>query len=257
MTGIHEIFTATTIVVGLLNGEQKNSSTGFFFSDDKKKVYLVTNKHVIYGDDYDKTDPTPKINQIRLNLHTEVEDMSQNEEVTIDLFDGVNKRWLEHNATFVDVILIPVNLDRGKYVFLALDKTYSDSDNILIYFEKIFVMGYPFGWYDQVNNLPIIRVGNLSSPFGVPFLGRPHMLGDVETHPGMSGGPVLMDLQDYTILEARARQLINYPGRRKFLLAGVNSGQQPLPGTSARPNLIIIWFPGLIFDILKTNSKKV
>jgi hypothetical protein len=257
MTGIHEIFTATTILIGLLNGEQKGTATGFFFSDDEQNVYLVTNKHVIYGNDYNRTDPQAKIDQIRLNLHTNAADLSQNEEVIIDLFDGGKKRWLEHSIASVDVVLIPVNLDREKYVFLALDKSYCDSESILIYFEKIFVMGYPFGWYDQINNLPIVRVGNLSSPFGVPFSGRPYMLGDVETHKGMSGGPVLMDLQDYTILEARARQLINYPGRRKFLLVGVNSGQQPLPGTDARPNLIVIWFPELIFDILKANSKKV
>jgi len=254
MVGIHEIFTATTIIVGLLSGERKTSATGFFFSDDEKNVYLVTNKHVIYGDDYYKTDPKPRIDQIRLNLHTKVEDLSQNEEVTVDLFDGANRRWLEHDVPFVDVVLIPVNLDRAKYVLLTLDKSYLDSANILIYFEKIFVMGYPFGWYDQVNNLPITRVGNLSSPFGVPFQGKPYMLGDVETHPGMSGGPVLMDLQDYTIL--KDGQLFTYPGRRKFLLVGINSGQQQLPGTDARPNLIVIWFPELIFQIIKANSKK-
>jgi len=254
MVGIHQIFTATTIIVGSLDGERKTSATGFFFVDDEKNMYLVTNKHVIYGDDYYKADAKPRINKIRLNLHTKVEDLSQNEEVAIDLFDGTNRRWLEHNVRFVDVVLIPVSLDRAKYVLLALDRSYLDSENILIYLEKIFVMGYPFGWYDQVNNLPITRVGNLSSPFGVPFQGKPYMLGDVETHPGMSGGPVLMDLQDYTIL--KDGQLITYPGKRKFLLVGINSGQHLLPGTDARPNLIVIWFPELIFQIIEVNLKR-
>jgi S1-C subfamily serine protease len=254
MVGIHEIFTATTIVISLLDSKQKSSATGFFFCDDEKNPYLVTNKHVIYGENYYTTNPQPQINQIRLNLHTKVEDLSQNEEVTLDLLDGNNRKWLEHSDPFVDIVLIPVNLDRAKYVLLALDRSYFDSENILIYFEKIFVMGYPFGWYDQVNNLPITRVGNLSSPFGVPFRGHPYMLGDVETHPGMSGGPVLMDLQDYTIV--KDGQLTTYPGRRKFLLVGINSGQQLLPGTDQRPNLIVIWFPELIHQIIQTRSKK-
>lgn len=252
MVGIHEIFTATTIIGGLWKGKLRNTATGFFFSKNGKDVYLVTNKHVIYGDEYNRN-PNPIIDQIRLNLHTNVNDLHQNEEVTIDLFDRDNRKWLEHSYPSVDLVAIPVSLNRTKYVFLAIDKTYLDSENIIIYFEKIFVMGYPSGWYDTANNLPITRVGNLSSPFRVPFLNEPYMLGDVETHPGMSGGPVLMDLKDYTVRQDNG-SFMAYPGRRKFLLVGVYSGQARLPDVDVRPNLITIWFPELILQIIEAES---
>ena len=81
------------------------------------------------------------------------------------------------------------------------------------------------------------------------------MLGDVETHPGMSGGPVLMDLQDYTVRQEDG-SLLSYPGRRKFLLVGIYSGQAKLPNTETRPNLIAIWFPELVLQIIEAESKK-
>lgn len=253
MVGIHEIFTATTIIAGLFDKKQINSATGFFFSDTEKNIYLVTNKHIIYGNNY-ATSTNPIIDQIILNLHTDVNNMGQSEKVTLDLFDKTNKKWLEHKNPFIDVVLIPINLDRTKYVFLALDETYLDSENALIYFEKIFVMGYPYEWYDDVNNLPITRVGNLSSPFGVPFKGDPYMVGDVETHEGMSGGPVFLDLQDFTVVKDGG--LTTYPGRRKFLLIGIYSGQYEIPHLMERPNLITIWFADLILQIINSKSNK-
>jgi len=40
-------------------------------------------------------------------------------------------------------------------------------DNFVSISEEIFVMGYPYGWYDKVNNLQITRVGHLATPFKV------------------------------------------------------------------------------------------
>ena len=114
------------------------------------------------------------------------------------------------------------------------------------------MMGYPFGRYDKYNNLPITRVGYLSSPFKVPFDGNPYMLGDVETNEGMSGGPVLMDIRDFT--KIGDNKLEATFGTRKVLLIGVNSGQIRFPLNEPRSNLITIWFPELITDIIEARS---
>jgi len=247
MPGIHPIYTATTIIVGLLRERERCSATGFFFSDNEQNLYLVTNKHVIYGDEYYRN-PEPQINQIRLNLHTDAGNLAQNEEVAFDLFDGNRRIWLEHTHPAVDIVVIPMTLDQGNYVFLSLDRSYLAPENIVVYFEKIFVMGYPYGWYDQVNNLPITRIGHLSSPFRAPFQGNPIMVGDVETHLGMSGGPVLMDLKHYMTQENG--RIITHLGRRQFFLAGINSGQHRFPEIDVHPSLIVIWFPELILQII-------
>ena len=118
-------------------------------------------------------------------------------------------------------------------------------------------MGYPFGWHDEVNNLPIARVGHLSSPFKIPFRGKPVMLGDIETHQGMSGGPVFIRLEDYT--EKKNDKLVKRLGSSRTILIGIFSGQ-PLWQLENKKTgnkipiyhtLVNIWFSDLILEILK------
>ncbi|MCX6816130.1 MAG: hypothetical protein NT120_04745 [Candidatus Aenigmarchaeota archaeon] len=187
-------------------------------------------------------------------LHTNAQNISENEEVVIPLFNAGNKIWLEHDNKKADVVLIPVNLDRNRYVLHILDESYIESSNLDIKIEKIFVMGYPFGWYDNVNNLPITRIGHLSSPFKVPFQNKPFMLGDVQTHKGMSGGPVLMYLKDFVTIDANGNRTMNI-GASRTLLVGINSAtvNWPIGNETVLSGLIIIWFPELILEILQQN----
>lgn len=117
-------------------------------------------------------------------------------------------------------------------------------------------MGYPYAWYDTLNNLPVTRIGHLSSPFGAHFSGNPFMLGDVETHRGMSGSPVFMHLKDYVTTENN--QLTTHLGASKILLLGVFSGQPRWRVTDNKTgtqieiphSLSVIWFGDLIKEIL-------
>jgi S1-C subfamily serine protease len=256
MPAVDPIHLTTSLINRLNKGEDKGSATGFFFITNKK-LYLVTNKHVIYGGGYYKN-PKPEIDQIKLNLHINPKKLSQNEEIIIDLFKGKSKKWLEHKDKEVDVVLVPINIDNKKYIIAPVDKSVIDSSNIQVGFEKIFVIGYPFGWYDKINNLPITRIGHLSSPFKVPFQGKPIMLGDVETHEGMSGGPVFMRIDDYVTIDGNKRT--KHMGSYKIILVGIHSGQPrwdlidrktgKLTKTIGH-SLINIWFSDLILEILK------
>ena len=220
-------------------------------------MYLVTNKHVIYGKNVQNPiGLAPEIDALRLNLHINPKNSTENEEVTISLFDGTSKLWFEHHDTNVDVVLIPLTIDRTRYVFSTTNKEVIDYKDIVVEdFERIFVMGYPRGWYDRFNNLPVVRVGHLSSPFKVPFQGMPIMMGDVTTHEGMSGGPVFMRLTDYVTKGSDGKTTKNL-GRTATRLIGINSGQFVLPGeTNMRANLIAIWFPEMILEILRNNGQ--
>jgi hypothetical protein len=263
LPGLTPIWTATSIIMRFSNYQSKGSATGFFYANNSD-LYLITNKHVIYGNDIEHGNPI--IDTIKLNLHTNVNNLSQNEEVTIQLFEGRNKKWLEHEHPGIDVIALPITLDRTKYVILSIDNTYMDLKTrqgqiIVDDFEKIFLMGYPFGWYDTINNLPITRIGHLSSPFRVPFNGMPLMMGDLTSHQGMSGGPVFMFLKDFTV-EGQLPSMLPRPGQtqpsigrikmmgqNKVLLVGINSGQF-VPPTEERVDLISIWFPDVIPEII-------
>ena len=216
----------------------------------KDEVYLVTCKHVIYGEKYSEN-PDLEADELKLNLHTNLQDFSQNEEVTLNLLDGNKKKWLEHRDPSVDIILVPVNLDSAKYVFRVINTSLFDKENTIAVFEKIFVIGYPQAWYDRLNNLPIVRVGNLSSPYKNPFCGEKYMLGDVVSQPGMSGGPVLMDLFPRTVRQPDGSRMIHID-QRKFVFLGLNSGSPELPN-GERSGLIAIWFPELILEIIKNK----
>ena len=237
----HPIYTLTTII----KITKDCSASGFFFSE-KDKLYLVTNKHVIYGTDF----KGPVIKRITIVLHTEASDSTKNEEIEIELLNGDGtKKWLEHANPNVDVVLIPLNLDK-KYVFSSIDRSFiDDAKNLVTLFEKILVVGYPYGWYDDINNLPIIRIGHLSSPFKVGFRGEPVMIGDVITHSGMSGSPVMMYLRDPITKTTDGQRHVK--SETRFILIGVYSGQFKIPQKEdERPNLINIWFPETILEIL-------
>jgi hypothetical protein len=53
------------------------------------------------------------------------------------------------------------------------------------------LLGYPFGFSDTVNRLPVWKTGNVASEPQVDFQGKPAFLVDVSAFPGMSGSPVL------------------------------------------------------------------
>lgn len=262
MKKVEPIFLTTTFIERFKDGKEKGSATGFFFTHNQS-IFLVTNKHVIYENDYYNSNSVPKVNKFRLLLHTNPNDLSQNESLDIDLFEKGKKIWLEHKNINVDVILIPLRLDRNKYLIVPLDKTFLELENLVIQFEKIFVMGYPYGWFDRKINLPITRVGHLASPFRIPFHGMPIMLGDVETHKGMSGGPVYIELKDYTTQERGNR--IKHLGATKIILAGIHSGQPKwnlidkktgkISGTVSH-SLIFIWFSDLILEIIVRNTNE-
>ena len=254
---IDPLFVTTSLIVGLKSGQEHLKATGFFYSDEQGKLYVVTNKHVIYGDRFAEN-PPPVLDQIRLKLHTDLRNLSQNKEITIDLLDGQKRLWLEYKTDpAVDIVLIPLTISRKDYSFASANKSFIESENIQVGFEKIFIMGYPFGWYDEVNNLPITRVGHLSSPFKVPFRGKPVMLGDIETHKGMSGSPVFMRLDNYT--EKENDKLVKRLGQSRTILIGIYSGQPLWLIENKKTGKIIpihhtlanIWFSELILEILK------
>jgi hypothetical protein len=145
LPGISQFYTVTTILKRISNGQERGCATGFFFNHNEN-LYIVTNKHVIYGNNFGQNDifPTPEIDSLKLNLHTDRSNTTRNEEVTIRLFEGNNKLWLEHHYTDVDVVLIPLTIDPSRYTFSKTDRTLIDCENLVVDdFERIFVIGYP------------------------------------------------------------------------------------------------------------------
>lgn len=253
MIRIDPIQTTTSFLKRFCTNKPQGSATGFFFKYEGN-IYFITNKHVIYGDKYSIAEARPEIDEIRLFLHRDPNDLRNNEDFILSLTNtDQSKKWKEHNDPKVDIVAIEVEQNvKEKYFFVEIDEGAFAPDNVEVRSEKIFIMGYPHAWFDNVNNLPITRIGHLSSPFMVPFRGAPYMLGDIETHPGMSGSPVFMEIKDFVTRDSEGRRTTHMGTISRFLI-GVFSGQ-PIIGENISHSLSVIWFPQLIKEIINKNK---
>lgn len=54
------------------------------------------------------------------------------------------------------------------------------------------IFGYPRGFYDRLNLLPVARRAITATPISVDYEGRPEFLMDASVFPGSSGSPVFV-----------------------------------------------------------------
>lgn len=178
---------------------QKNcySGTGFFFKlsvDDKIVPLIITNKHVVKGmangkfvlTESDK-DGNPMYKQ----------------HFPIVIEHNFEKYWIMHPDTNIDLCVMPIksilelgNKQYGKVFF------YKAFDNSLIpvnenlseidIAEEIFMIGYPNGLWDSVNNMPIVRRGTMATNISLNHNGRREFVIDAACFPGSSGSPVIL-----------------------------------------------------------------
>lgn len=167
--------------------------TGFFvernLSDGKKKIYLVTNRHVIEDAselslDFCTTfDKRPVIGGIhRINLS----EVSGSYVVHPD--DNIDIAVLECTGLFVQ---FPETF-YFKAVNMDLFATFSEPE--LNVAQSIYFIGYPSAIYDTKNNLPIVRTGIIASNPKLDYEGDKKFIIDAQVFPGSSGSPVYIDL---------------------------------------------------------------
>lgn len=104
--------------------------------------------------------------------------------------------YFEHPDDDVDLACVNLSRIEGDGCFFrtidlnAMSATFEE-DWLLPNMEVCFV-GYPEGFYDEKNNLPILRRGVVASLPKVDFMGRKEFLVDAHVFKGSSGSPVFM-----------------------------------------------------------------
>jgi len=102
--------------------------------------------------------------------------------------------WLT-NPTYpradLAVVPLPFNLVKFEVPPYCFDMSSVEYDIVPYPGEEVSVVGYPLGWRDKVNRLPLWKTGHIASEPGEDFDGQPRFLVDITGRQGMSGSPVL------------------------------------------------------------------
>ena len=109
--------------------------------------------------------------------------------------------WIGDPDTNVDLTVLPIaslleELEKqGKILDSApLDNRLIPGTNelkALKAFQEIYLIGYPIGLSDELNNLPIVRRGITATDPSVDYDGRKEFMIDAAVFPGSSGSPML------------------------------------------------------------------
>ncbi len=222
-------------------------ATGFFIHYAEGS-YFITNKHVVVNED---NNYFPDI--IKLKLHRNKRNFTENEDYSIHLYDANDEKvWLEHpNADKnIDLVAIPLDSDEVSKFWtnaFTLEEDVIQINSISIA-EELFVIGYPLRFYDDVNNLPVVRNATVASHPNVPFKGNPFILIDARLHAGSSGSPVLTKPNTMRFIGGDWIPQTS----PKPLLVGVYSGTVNMRDEEIKDHLGLgaIWPADLISDII-------
>ncbi len=216
---VNPIVATVSIVVPMKDGAVIAAASGFFYTRNND-LFLVTNRHVVRNE---KKGILP--DALRLRLHTNSTDVTQNGNVDIPLYQDGEPVWKIHaTQPKADVALIRLNNDdlQARFVIHTWSKENFFPQNYLLPpGEDIFVMGYPRKFYDGKHNLPIFRSAMIASSYRVPFGGMPLFVIDANLHPGTSGSPVITKPKSTWV---DVRGTTNFVTGTIYYLLGVHSG---------------------------------
>ena len=233
-------------------------------------IWLITNRHVVM----------PKVSAVEthptaIKVHLRRWDESGRPEwIPVVLSgDGIKEQVRLHPNEGVDVAAINVselfrqevesNKDRFTYASpFCLSRSLLARHNKTIRIEAstdVLVVGYPRGYYDDVNLFPIVKSGIVASKWGARFGGDPCFLIDARLFPGSSGSVVISKPIDMVIKDGQLLVLKN--DEKAFALLGIFSGElqaQANPVTvgdltitqTLEYGLGVVWYADTIVELL-------
>jgi len=169
--------------------------TGFFYRIGKDKLFLITNRHMVYDEEKHHFP-----DKLRLYVHSDKEHLSKTKCIDLKLWDKAGKRLWKHSSRYpvADVVALEVPLEEiAGCFFVAFSKDDILDDNVYLPGKAInlglqaLVLGYPLDFYDRMNHFPMARMAGVATWPWFNFDRKPCFLIDARLHPGMSGSPVI------------------------------------------------------------------
>ena len=267
---IEHITMVTTPIILLKGDTAVGQGTGFFYGliDTVKKgsvIFLVTNYHVLTGSAPNKN-KKPIGDNIIFYFHKDDKNTGNLKDVRYPLYtkDG-EPIWITSKTNpDADVAIIP--LISGVYqdcMPYGISEDWTKTQIKLRPTTTVTLVGYPYGFKDSVNALPIWKTGSIASEPSVNFSGKPLFIVDVSAFPGMSGSPVFAIVNGAYESDQGGTVVGN---ARKFL--GIYSSMESIEENKYLEELQInkkegiimteslqlghVWKAQLIIDIVKT-----
>ncbi|HEY9003285.1 MAG TPA: serine protease [Mucilaginibacter sp.] len=177
-----------------INGQRlqfTSVGTGFFFAFTFEKdtiTCIVTNFHVI------------KNSKKGILRFTEGGNSPNYGHIVTKNIDSFSTLWIKHPTQ--DLAIMPISkiekemIQSGKSPFIV----YFNESNLpnqsllddLTAIEDVLMIGYPVGFWDKINNLPVVRKGLTATPTYLNYDGKPEFLLDIPIYPGSSGSPIIL-----------------------------------------------------------------
>lgn len=176
---------------------RRGSGTGFFVNLEpdsethRKMLALVTNKHVVRD--------AKRLTLVFTLQKGGAPQVGKKYRLSLDDFRPL---WVFHPDEKVDLCALQIGLAVSyakmtagvDLMIKSFERSQIADKGVLSEFvqtDDVFMIGYPCGIRDEVNNQPIFRRGSLATNPQYDFRGDPDFLIDMPVYPGSSGSPVV------------------------------------------------------------------
>lgn len=263
---VEHISLSTTPITLLKKGKEVSQGTGFFYARESSQnggvLFLVTNFHVLTGSSPSEG-KEPMGDSIEFQVHESRENPGKVRQVRYPLFTEDGKRTWVQNSDYPEADLAVIPILQGVYQNCEINcigKKWSQSDLKIRPAKEVTLVGYPYGFYDQTNALPIWKTGSLASEPKIDFEDKPLLLVDVSAFPGMSGAPVfavshgMYETEDGASTPGSVRQFLGVYASMQYLEENkyLEEVDQKKPGIRDKKSLQIgnVWKSKLIVETI-------
>lgn len=249
---IDNLFVRVAKILTYGNGQPLTNATGFFYLHDNF-LYLITARHVVTGEG---TNQRP--DALKVSLHTNKDDLTESVNLDIPLYREGECQFWEHpdHGSAVDLVAVSVNdpaVLSKHFVATFRASDIADAESVLSIGQDVLIVGFPLGFHDTLNNLPIVRRATIASSYSHPFKGNPYFLTDARLHRGTSGSPVIAYLPVKSSFGAKVES--------GWKLLGIHSSSLDVSDREADKDeklaLNMTWYASLISEMLPTRSQTV